>query len=94
MNPGTGCDASLILLEKFVIECRCIKTRVYYNIKSMTVQATKRNNSAVEMTAEYFIVATGERPRYPDVPGIEEFSITRYTTSFFRLLYLLTLKGG
>lgn len=40
------------------------------------IKATKRNNSTVEMTAEYFIVATGERPRYPDVPGIKEFSIT------------------
>lgn len=40
------------------------------------VKATKRNNTSVEMTSEYFIVATGERPRYPDVPGAKEYAIT------------------
>ncbi|PVD24776.1 hypothetical protein C0Q70_15262 [Pomacea canaliculata] len=40
------------------------------------VKATKRNNTSVEMTAETIILAMGERPRYPNIPGVEEFTIT------------------
>nr|KAG5708453.1 hypothetical protein BaRGS_026180 [Batillaria attramentaria] len=45
-------------------------------INNHRIKATKRNNTTVEMTAEHFIIATGERPRYPDIPGAKEFSIT------------------
>lgn len=47
------------------------------------VQATKRNETTVEMTSEYFLVATGERPRYPNIPGAKEFAISRYADFVF-----------
>ncbi|KAK7102055.1 thioredoxin reductase 1, cytoplasmic-like isoform X2 [Littorina saxatilis] len=40
------------------------------------IKATKRNETTVEMTSEYFLVATGERPRYPNIPGAKEFAIS------------------
>lgn len=45
-------------------------------INNHKINATKQNDTTVEMTAEYFIVATGERPRYPDIPGAKEYAIT------------------
>jgi len=44
-----------------------------------------------EYTADKFIIATGERPRYPDIPGAKEYGITRYkyTLTTNRVMYLL-----
>lgn len=30
------------------------------------------------MSSRHFIIATGERPRYPDIEGAKEYGITRY----------------
>ena len=44
----------------------------------LCVQCTNRKGKTEEITAKYFIVATGCRPKYPDVPGVKEFAITRW----------------
>jgi thioredoxin reductase (NADPH) len=41
-----------------------------------TVEATQRDGSVVTLTADRFILATGGRPSYPDVPGAMEHCIT------------------
>ena len=41
-----------------------------------TVEATQRDGSVVTLTADRFILATGGRPSYPDVPGALEHCIT------------------
>ena len=40
-------------------------------------QATKKNKSEVTMTTGNIIIATGERPRYLDIPGSPEYTVTR-----------------
>ncbi|XP_041347588.1 thioredoxin reductase 1, cytoplasmic-like [Gigantopelta aegis] len=40
------------------------------------IKATNKRGKVQEMTAQHFIVATGERPRYPDIEGVKEFAIT------------------
>lgn len=41
------------------------------------LQGKDRKGKITEYTAEKFIIATGERPRYPDIPGAKEYGITR-----------------
>lgn len=41
-----------------------------------TVKATNKKGKVIEKTAKHFILAMGERPRYPDIPGAKEFGIT------------------
>lgn len=41
-----------------------------------TIKATKKNKSEVTMTAGNIIIATGERPRYLDIPGSREYTVT------------------
>jgi len=43
-------------------------------------QATDKKGKVTEYSAENFIIATGERPRYPDIPGAKEFGITRWVS--------------
>ncbi|XP_055354180.1 thioredoxin reductase 1, cytoplasmic-like isoform X2 [Paramacrobiotus metropolitanus] len=38
--------------------------------------AVTAKNKQVELTSERFIIATGGRPRYPDIPGAKEYCIT------------------
>jgi thioredoxin reductase (NADPH) len=45
-------------------------------IDDHTLEATKPNNEKVKLTARRFVIATGGRPRYPDVPGATEFCIS------------------
>ena len=78
------------ILYRWICVWKCVTDIHLNSCIWIRLQATKRNNSTVEMTAEYFIVATGERPRYPDVPGIKEFSITRYTSSSFLFFFCLS----
>lgn len=40
------------------------------------VKAVDKKGKTMELTAENFILATGERPRYPDIPGAKEYGIT------------------
>ena len=41
-----------------------------------TVEATQRDGAVLTLTADSFILATGGRPSYPDVPGATEHCIT------------------
>ena len=41
------------------------------------MQCTDRNGAEKQLTAKYFIIATGGRPRYPNIPGAKEFGISR-----------------
>ncbi|XP_012935347.1 thioredoxin reductase 1, cytoplasmic isoform X1 [Aplysia californica] len=41
-----------------------------------TIKATKKNKQEVTVTFDKAIIATGERPRYPDIPGAKEYCIT------------------
>ena len=38
---------------------------------------TDKKNKEVTLTAEKFVLATGLRPRYPNIPGAKEYGITR-----------------
>jgi len=40
------------------------------------IQCVEKSGAAKELTAKYFIVATGGRPRYPNFPGAKEFCIS------------------
>lgn len=40
-------------------------------------QATNRKGQVTYHTAETFVLATGERPRYLGIPGDKEYCITR-----------------
>lgn len=41
-----------------------------------TIKATDKKGDVKHYTADKFIITTGERPRYPDIPGARENSIT------------------
>ncbi|ESO85238.1 hypothetical protein LOTGIDRAFT_235910 [Lottia gigantea] len=45
-------------------------------IEPHTLKVTKKNNKVEEISGETFLIATGERPRYPDIPGAKEYCIT------------------
>ncbi|KAL4225826.1 thioredoxin reductase [Mactra antiquata] len=40
------------------------------------IKAVDKKGKETEYTSERFILATGERPRYPDIPGAKEYGIT------------------
>jgi thioredoxin/glutathione reductase (selenoprotein) len=53
----------------------------YYNAYATfkdahTVEAVDKKGKVTTLTADAFLVATGGRPRYPDIPGAKEFGIT------------------
>jgi pyruvate/2-oxoglutarate dehydrogenase complex dihydrolipoamide dehydrogenase (E3) component len=39
-------------------------------------QTTDKRQKEKTITAKYILLATGGRPRYPDIPGAQEFGIT------------------
>ncbi|KAG8468147.1 hypothetical protein KFE25_007199 [Diacronema lutheri] len=41
-----------------------------------TVQCTDKKGATTELTAARFVIATGGRPRYPDIPGGKEHTIS------------------
>ncbi|GAB6033466.1 thioredoxin reductase [Chamberlinius hualienensis] len=45
-------------------------------IDAHTIKAVDRRGKETTYTSEYFIIATGLRPRYPGIPGDREFGIT------------------
>lgn len=49
-----------------------------YLLRFKTFQATDKKGKETTMSARRFIIATGERPRYPDIEGAREYGITRY----------------
>ncbi|XP_046354287.2 thioredoxin reductase 1, cytoplasmic-like isoform X2 [Haliotis rufescens] len=40
------------------------------------IKSTNKRGKVQEITTETIVIATGERPRYPDIPGVKEYSIT------------------
>ncbi|VDK39751.1 unnamed protein product [Dibothriocephalus latus] len=47
-------------------------------INPHTVKTTSKTGVVKNITARTIALATGERPRYPSIPGAKEFGITRY----------------
>ncbi|XP_028514031.1 thioredoxin reductase 3 [Exaiptasia diaphana] len=47
-------------------------------IDNHTIKTTDKKGKELVMTADKFVLATGLRPRYPNIPGAKEFGITRY----------------
>jgi len=41
-----------------------------------TVEATDKKGKVTKITADKFVIATGGRPKYPDIPGAKEHCIT------------------
>ncbi|XP_046655246.1 thioredoxin reductase 1, cytoplasmic-like isoform X2 [Daphnia pulicaria] len=41
-----------------------------------TLKTTDKKKKETTITAKYILLATGGRPRYPDIPGAQEFGIT------------------
>nr|AIC37513.1 thioredoxin glutathione reductase [Dugesia japonica] len=54
-------------------------------IDEHTIKATDKYNSTREITSDKFLIATGERPKYPDIPGDKEYCIT--SDDLFSLQY-------
>jgi len=45
-------------------------------VDTHTVKATDKNGVVTNYTSDKFLIATGERPRYPDIPGAKEYAIS------------------
>lgn len=45
-------------------------------VDAHTVKAVDKRGRVTEMTAQNIVLATGLRPRYPDIPGAKEYGIT------------------
>lgn len=45
-------------------------------IDSHTLKITRKNGKTEEITGKYFVIATGGRPTYPDIPGALDYGIT------------------
>jgi thioredoxin reductase (NADPH) len=41
-----------------------------------TIKATTKRGKSTTYTSKYFVIATGGRPKYPDIPGAKEYCIT------------------
>lgn len=46
---------------------------------------TDKKNNVLQITAKDFIISVGGRPKYPDIPGAKEYSIT--SDDLFSLQY-------
>lgn len=54
-------------------------------IDNHTIKITRRNKKTEEITGKYFVIATGGRPTYPNIPGALEYGIT--SDDIFSLSY-------
>ena len=45
-------------------------------VDAHTLKTVDKKGNEKHISAKNFIIATGGRPRYPDIPGAEEFGIT------------------
>merc|ERR1719230_1142356 len=45
-------------------------------INPNTVEAVDKKGKKTTITADAFVIATGGRPKYPDIPGAKEYGIT------------------
>lgn len=43
-----------------------------------TIKTTSKQGIVKNVTANTIVIATGERPRYPSIPGAKEYGITRF----------------
>ena len=71
-------DISLIIGVWHTIYTPTIENNVLVISYDVYDQAKDKKGKVTEYTADKFIIATGERPRYPDIPGAKEYGITRY----------------
>jgi len=66
----------------FSYRAQCVSNDVdYINafatfVDPHTVEATRKDGTTLTLTADTFVVCTGGRPRYPDIPGALEHCIT------------------
>ena len=58
----------------------------------MIFQAVKKNKQEMTISVDKIIVATGERPRYPDIPGAKEYCITRQVGSSGMSFFICILE--
>lgn len=74
------------MIELF-FECLCglnIRTLcILHIILCIGWQVYKKGELSI-ITANRIILATGERPRYPDIPGAKEFGITRFALFYLK----------
>jgi pyruvate/2-oxoglutarate dehydrogenase complex dihydrolipoamide dehydrogenase (E3) component len=59
----------------------CYRKIDYYNghgqfLDPHTVKVVVKGGKEHTLTASYFVIAVGGRPRYPDIPGALEYGIT------------------
>merc|ERR1739838_155246 len=54
-------------------------------IDAHTIEATNTRGKKQQLTAEKFIIAVGERPKYPQIPGAVEYGVT--SDDIFSLSY-------
>ena len=48
-----------------------------YSVNTHSSQTTNKRGKEVQITSDKFLIATGGRPKYPDIPGAKEYCITR-----------------
>ena len=54
---------------------------VLLNARLLVLQTTNKRGKVTEMMSRYFLLAMGGRPKYPDVPGLKEYCISRCVLS-------------
>ena len=54
-----------------------LENKIIYLFSIHTSQVTDRKGVTETITAQDILLATGMRPRYPDVPGAKEYAISR-----------------
>ena len=69
----------------------------YYNmyatfVDQHTLQLTDKSGKVETVTAEKFVLATGGRPTYPDIPGAKECAITRFYFNYKILMLKFILE--
>ena len=47
------------------------------------LQCVDKKGAERELTSKYFIVATGGRPKYADIPGLKAYCISRFVNYAF-----------
>lgn len=61
----------------FVITCTKCEHSTRITVFVVDQQTVDKRGKESEMTAQHIVLATGLRPRYPDIPGAKEYGITR-----------------
>lgn len=61
---------------KVKLQLLCIFEILAFEAMKFCEQTTDRKKKETVITAKYILLATGGRPRYPDIPGAQEYGIT------------------